>query len=178
MDEDAPLRADCGRCAGLCCVALTFDRSALFAADKPASEACPHLDGADRCMIHTRRAASGYAGCVTYDCLGAGQLVTQDLFGGRSWRDCADGGRAMFVAFALARRVQHWRAMLIAAAGLPLTPILARRRALLMARLAPAEGWTFDALEREAESGEVVDFFRALRAVVPRSGSVPPASPH
>ncbi|KRA55337.1 hypothetical protein ASD80_13040 [Devosia sp. Root635] len=180
MDEDASLRADCGRCAGLCCIALAFDRSVLFTADKAAGEPCRHLSQADRCMIHAKRAASGYAGCVTYDCQGAGQLVTQDLFGGRSWRDCADGGRAMFRAFALARRVQHWRALLAAAIGLPLTPPLARRRAVLAARLAPAAGWTLETLERagNGSAGEMSDFLKALRTVTPRNGPAPPASPH
>ena len=79
MDEDASLRADCGRCAGLCCVALAFDRSALFAEHKPAGAACRYLNAADRCAIHANRAEHGFAGCAGYDCLGAGQLVTQEL---------------------------------------------------------------------------------------------------
>ena len=115
MDGDASLHGDCRRCAGLCCVALAFDRSALFGEDKPAGQVCRHLSPADRCCIHADRASSGYAGCVAYDCLGAGQLATQ-LFGGRSWRDCADGGRAMFAAFAQARRVHEWRQLLASGA--------------------------------------------------------------
>jgi hypothetical protein len=34
-DPTATLRADCGSCAGLCCVALPFARTADFAIDKP-----------------------------------------------------------------------------------------------------------------------------------------------
>ncbi len=36
------LRADCGRCAGLCCVAPAFTASADFAIDKPAGQPCPN----------------------------------------------------------------------------------------------------------------------------------------
>ena len=178
MDQDAPLRADCGRCAGLCCVALAFDRSPLFAEDKPAGAPCRHLGSMDRCVIHGRRAESGFAGCVHYDCLGVGQLVTQDLFAGRSWRDCTDGGKAMFAAFARMRRVQEWRAMLQLAACLPLTPALLRRRQMLLRRLSPGSGWTVQRLDRAdsaAMAGEMADFLKVLRCAV---GPMPPASPH
>ena len=178
MDQDALLRADCGRCAGLCCVALAFDRSALFAEDKAAGSPCRHLGSTDRCRIHSRRAESGFAGCVHYDCLGAGQLVTQDLFGGRSWRDCPDGGKAMFAAFLRMRRVQEWRAMLALAKRLPLTPRLARRRQALLQRLSPGSGWTLqqlDRVDRAGMAGQVAGFLRALRRV---ARPVPPASPH
>jgi hypothetical protein len=33
------------------------------------------------------RAERGFRGCIAFDCLGAGQRVTQELFGGRSWKD-------------------------------------------------------------------------------------------
>ncbi|MBO9670437.1 MAG: hypothetical protein J7485_07965 [Sphingobium sp.] len=79
------LRADCANCAALCCVALAFDRSALFAIDKAAGEPCPHLDACGACTIHAERAERGFQGCVNFDCLGAGQRATQALFGGRSW---------------------------------------------------------------------------------------------
>jgi Pentapeptide repeats (8 copies) len=76
------LRADCGRCFALCCVALPFARSADFAIDKPAGEPCPHLDGY-RCGIHDSLRSSGFRGCTVFDCLGAGQQVAQVTFGGR-----------------------------------------------------------------------------------------------
>lgn len=177
MNQDPSLRADCARCCGLCCVALAFDRSALFAADKAAGEPCRHLSGEDRCLIHARRAQRGYGGCVGYDCLGAGQLVTQDLFGGRSWRDCDDGGRAMFLAFAGARRVQEWRLLLDAADQLGLTPELARRRRRLAARLAPKGRWTSERLARASEARmarAVAGFLTALRAIATQT---PPEFP-
>jgi hypothetical protein len=71
------LTADCARCVGLCCVLLPFARSADFAFDKPAGEACHHLATDHRCGIHDRLLESGMRGCVAYDCFGAGQAVTQ-----------------------------------------------------------------------------------------------------
>ncbi len=82
-----PLRGDCERCAALCCVAVAFDRSELFGFDKAADAPCRNLDGAHGCTIHDHLAASGFRGCAAYDCYGAGQAVTQEMFGGRSWRD-------------------------------------------------------------------------------------------
>ncbi|MFI7243882.1 pentapeptide repeat-containing protein [Streptomyces qinglanensis] len=70
------LRADCERCAGLCCVALPFTASADFAADKPAGQRCTHLTAENRCSIHAGLRASGFTGCAVFDCYGAGQRVT------------------------------------------------------------------------------------------------------
>ena len=54
---DLGLRADCGNCFGLCCVALTFSVSADFAVDKESGEPCRHLGTDFRCGIHQRPAA-------------------------------------------------------------------------------------------------------------------------
>ena len=53
------LRADCGSCFGLCCVALAFAASADFAIDKAAGQPCPNLRADFRCGIHTRPPAAG-----------------------------------------------------------------------------------------------------------------------
>lgn len=167
MNADTSLRADCARCAGLCCVALAFDRSPLFAEDKPAGEGCRHLR-IDGCRIHASRAQRGYAGCVSYDCLGAGQLVTQQLFAGGSWRDCGDGGTAMFIAFAQASQVQQWRQLLLTAAHMPLPAELDRRRRELLAQLTPDDGWILGTLADavgENVRADMADFFRSLRDV-------------
>jgi hypothetical protein len=66
---------------GLCCVGLAFDRSELFAFDKPAGVPCPHLQADHTCGIHGDLEGHGFAGCARYDCLGAGQRVTE-LFRG------------------------------------------------------------------------------------------------
>jgi hypothetical protein len=73
------LQADCAHCFGLCCVALTFARSADFAIDKPAGEACPNLDADYRCTIHSRLRERGFPGCTVYDCFGAGQEISRRL---------------------------------------------------------------------------------------------------
>jgi len=70
------LRADCGACAGLCCIAYAFDRSEDFACHKRAGQACQHLGDDHRCAIHAERVQRGFAGCVAYDCHGAGQHAT------------------------------------------------------------------------------------------------------
>lgn len=105
--EDGALRADCGDCFGLCCVALAFTRSADFARDKPAGQACGHLGADHRCGIHDRLRERGYPGCTAYDCFGAGQKVSRHTFGGRGWRDAADGGRAMFAVLPVVRQLHE-----------------------------------------------------------------------
>ncbi len=102
-DERLRLRPDCASCAGLCCVALPFARSADFALDKPAGMPCVHLRRDDRCTIHARLPDEGFAGCTTFDCLGAGQRVTQGTFGSASWRDGPSVAAPMFAAFATMR---------------------------------------------------------------------------
>jgi len=84
------LRADCSRCAALCCVVPAFSRSSDFAIDKPAGQPCPNLQRDFRCGIHDDLRPRGFAGCTVYDCLGAGQHVVQIVFGGRTWREDQD----------------------------------------------------------------------------------------
>lgn len=77
------LRADCARCAALCCVVPAFAASADFAIDKPAGHPCPNLAADHGCTIHGSLRERGFAGCTVYDCFGAGQQVVQVTFGGR-----------------------------------------------------------------------------------------------
>ena len=105
------LRGDCGRCIGLCCVALSFDRGPHFAFDKPAGEACRFLSVEHKCRIHHRLATSGMVGCVRFDCLGAGQLVTA-MFPGFAPGDSPATSRAMSLAFARTREIQTLRHLL------------------------------------------------------------------
>lgn len=99
----AQLRADCGRCFGLCCVVPAFARSADFAIDKPAGRACPNLGPDHRCGIHTELRQRGFPGCTVFDCFGAGQQVSQVTFGGRDWRDAPETLPGMAEAFAVLR---------------------------------------------------------------------------
>jgi uncharacterized protein YjbI with pentapeptide repeats len=96
---DIELEADCTRCVGLCCVVLGFSTSADFAIDKAAGEACPHLQTDFRCAIHTDLRGRGFAGCSVYDCLGAGQQVSQLIFAGEDWRTDSAIAQQMFAVF-------------------------------------------------------------------------------
>jgi hypothetical protein len=110
MTDDASLRGDCSRCIGLCCVALAFDRGRRFAFDKAAGEPCSHLDSNHSCAIHHRLEPEGFSGCATYDCRGAGQIVTA-MFAGLSWRDSPAVARQIFAAFAKLREIQIIRSI-------------------------------------------------------------------
>ena len=101
------LKADCERCAGLCCVAPAFAASADFAIDKAAGQACPNLLRDFRCGIHARLREDGFPGCVAYDCFGAGQKVTQVTFGGRDWGESPAIAARMFEAFAVMRQLHE-----------------------------------------------------------------------
>ncbi|MGX7829748.1 pentapeptide repeat-containing protein [Actinokineospora sp. 24-640] len=96
------LRADCGRCFGLCCVALPFPKSADFAVDKAGGTPCRNLLGDFTCGVHATLRQSGYTGCTVYDCFGAGQRLSQETFGGRDWRAPGVAG-PMFAAFPVLR---------------------------------------------------------------------------
>jgi uncharacterized protein YjbI with pentapeptide repeats len=109
MQAETELRADCDRCAGLCCVAPAFSASADFAIDKKGGEACPHLGRDFRCDIHDRLRPSGFGGCAVFDCFGAGQQVTQVTLGGRNWRTNPEIAPAMFASFAVMRPLHELR---------------------------------------------------------------------
>lgn len=101
------LRADCARCAALCCTAPAFTASADFALDKPAGQPCPHLGPGFRCGIHNRLRGQGFPGCAAYDCFGAGQRVTQITFGGRDWRQVPAAAGQMFAVFERVRQLHE-----------------------------------------------------------------------
>lgn len=119
------LTADCSRCCALCCVAHSFDRSAEFALSKRAHTPCPHLGGDFRCGVHDDLGGAGFRGCASYDCLGAGQHVTQDLFGGRSWSEHDDPG-TMLDVFLVVRRLFEQLSLLETALALDLPADLRR----------------------------------------------------
>ncbi|WP_416370575.1 pentapeptide repeat-containing protein [Streptomyces sp. PR69] len=101
------LKADCGSCFGLCCVALPFSASADFAVDKDAGVPCRNLQDDFRCGIHARLRQSGFPGCTVYDCFGAGQRVSQITFGGRDWRQAPDAAERMFAVFPVVRQLHE-----------------------------------------------------------------------
>ncbi len=106
-DPRHALRADCSRCAGLCCVAPAFARSADFAIDKPAGQPCMNLATDDRCTIHPELRERGFAGCTVFDCFGAGQEVVQVSFAGNDWRREPALAPSMFAVFAVMRQLKE-----------------------------------------------------------------------
>lgn len=167
--REIPLRADCTRCAALCCVTLPFDRSPYFAFDKLAATPCPNLTRAHRCSIHDSLADRGFAGCARYECWGAGQRVTQEVFGGRSWREEPHLAEAMFEAFRVMREVHELLVLLEAAKELPLTTAQERTRQTLEWALEGGErGWSLPALrsfERSSCAADIEAFLASLREV-------------
>ena len=160
------LRGDCGQCAALCCAHHAFDRSDKFAIDKPAGVPCPNLTGAGSCTIHASLEASGFSGCASYDCLGAGQHVVQGLFGGRNWQAEPALKKPMFEAFRVMRQVHELLVLLREARRLPLDDEQSGQCAALEAELLPRGGWTLTGLaafERGPVPGRVEAFLLALR---------------
>src|SRR5580765_1531636 len=85
--EAPSLVADCEHCFALCCVLLPFSAVSGFGLDKPGGTPCPNLADDDRCGIHATLRRDGWSGCVTFDCFGAGQQVSQVTYAGVSWRE-------------------------------------------------------------------------------------------
>jgi hypothetical protein len=142
------LRADCARCAGLCCVALPFTRSAEFAIDKPAGIACPNLRQDHRCAIHDHLRDRGFPGCTAFDCFGAGQRVV---------REFADNDRAaMYAAFAAGRQVHEMLWHLGEAGAISTDDGLRRRARHLAADLEACDLRTVDVAARRSEVGELL----------------------
>ncbi|MEO6881832.1 MAG: pentapeptide repeat-containing protein [Mycobacteriaceae bacterium] len=106
-DPRRELRADCARCAGLCCVAPAFARSADFAIDKPAGRPCVNLASDDRCTIHPHLRERGFVGCAVFDCFGAGQQTVQVTFAGDDWRREPAVATSMFAVFAVIRQLKE-----------------------------------------------------------------------
>jgi hypothetical protein len=104
-------------------VATAFAKSADFAIDKPYGRPCPNLLADYRCTIHDRLSTSGFAGCVRFDCLGAGQRTTA-AFGGKTWRTDPALADQIFDVFAVMRELHEMLWYLDRAARLPIEPQL------------------------------------------------------
>lgn len=145
------LRADCTECFGLCCVALSFERSADFALTKSAGDPCVNLTSDFACGIHERLRPSGFKGCTVFDCFGAGQKVAQTSYSGVSWRENPASQQEMFAVFPVMRDLHELLWYLTEAAELPLPPALSREVSAAyesvteLTELAPAELLRVDA---------------------------------
>jgi uncharacterized protein YjbI with pentapeptide repeats len=157
-------RGKCDECFGLCCVAPSFSTSADFAIDKEAGEPCPNLQSDFRCTIHDSLRPRGFAGCSAYDCLGAGQKVSQVAFGGRSWWDAPHTAEQMFETFRIVRQLQEMLFSLSGAAALPQGRSLQPRLAALYDEIDGVTRATAD----EIVATDVVAYRRQVNALLLR----------
>jgi len=101
------LRADCGNCFGLCCVALYFSASEGFPIDKDAGTPCINLQSDFRCRVHENLRENGLKGCVAYDCFGAGAKVAQVTYSGHDWLQAPESAKQMFEVFLIMRQLHE-----------------------------------------------------------------------
>jgi hypothetical protein len=167
------LRSDCERCAALCCVAFSFDRSRNFAVDKAAGSPCPNLDDCGRCNVHSNRAGLGFSGCVDYDCLGAGQRVVQNFFNGKSWIEDRSLLAPMLDAFLLARIAHEHLEFLDLTTSLPLSTHQERRRKRLLLSMLDPEASVSRLTQLTREVKEWLRELNIDRAVILQSLRLP-----
>jgi hypothetical protein len=143
----AHLKADCSACAALCCVIPPFDAAQGFGFDKLAETPCHHLCADHRCGIHAELIDRGFAGCVAFDCLGAGQRLTAmavERFGSADWRARPDVARWLFAAYPRMRQAQEWLAQLSLAGSVLASAELRKLAAELDAESPRWPDWTAD----------------------------------
>ncbi len=159
-DPRLALRADCGSCAGLCCVVPAFAASSDFAIDKPSRTPCPNLaTDSFGCTIHTELPERGFPGCTVYDCFGAGQAVVARH--GRAWRTSTEVREALFADLEVVERLHELLWYLVDAldrpAADPLRDELEGLRDRVLAGVAEPAGADVVALQLRADGllGEV-----------------------
>lgn len=160
------LQSDCSQCAALCCVTFEFEVSDDFAIGKPANTACPNLDGRGQCKVHDKLEDLGFRGCAVFECYGAGQRVTQELFGGRTWQEDVSLIQPMAERFRQVRRLHELLVLLEAAAALSLPQVEEAERVSRVAQVdALVAGQTSDD-EIDQMGKEVHEFLRSLQRYV------------
>ena len=97
MDEE--LTIDCQKCSGLCCVALCFRKIDGFPADKGDGIPCSKLKTDFSCSIHDRLEELSLKGCLSYDCIGAGQKTTWLFRDFGDWEKRPDHKKEIFEVF-------------------------------------------------------------------------------
>ncbi|WP_140048977.1 hypothetical protein [Devosia lucknowensis] len=136
--------ADCEKCFGLCCTALSFDRSDQFGHDKLGGEPCQFLERDFRCRIHARREDLGYSGCEAFDCMGAGQRASA-AFASLNWRQDSAVSRRLYARFSQLLLLQEMRQALVTAGTLDLPDENHAQRRDILARIgAEADGMAPD----------------------------------
>lgn len=96
---EAELQIDCEKCSGLCCVALYYTKTDGFPENKQAGVPCKHVMTDFRCDIHALLKTKKMKGCLAYDCIGAGQKVTQSCYLNENWKTNPDKADEIFRVF-------------------------------------------------------------------------------
>ncbi len=109
------MKSDCSKCSGLCCVALFFSKIDGFPKDKIAGTPCNNLLEDYRCKIHPLLESQNMKGCIGYDCFGAGQQVTQNIYEGQTWNDKPNHATEIFHVFTTIYQLYQIRYYLIEA---------------------------------------------------------------
>jgi len=99
MELTSKLAIDCGKCSGLCCVALYFMKTDGFPEDKEAGNLCKNLASDFRCKIYNQLPKLNMKGCLAYDCFGAGQRTTQAYFPDITWKTNPEKANEIFEVF-------------------------------------------------------------------------------
>jgi hypothetical protein len=154
------LEPDCASCSGLCCVVPPFARGASFSFSKAPLTPCRHLSESDSCRVHDQLLQIGNAGCVAYECFGAGQRVTQQVYAGRTWRSPGVEREEVFAVYVVLRRLHEYLFLLPGGA--------VRERVAGLADGTPAE---LLALDLDALHGDVAAALRAHSVAVRGSGT-------
>lgn len=95
--EFKPYQIDCSKCYGLCCIGLCFSKMDGFPENKAAGKLCKYLLPNYSCKIHSLLNNKGLKGCISYDCLGAGQKICDKLSFVPKWYD--ENIDKVFIAF-------------------------------------------------------------------------------
>ncbi|MET4560315.1 uncharacterized protein YjbI with pentapeptide repeats [Lysinibacillus parviboronicapiens] len=121
------LQAECQNCFGLCCTALNIVASSDFAMNKAAGTPCLHLQADYSCHIHSSLREKGFKGCTVFDCLGAGQMVSQTTFKGQDWRKHPQIAENMFRVFPIMEQLYEMMAYLAEALSYEVSSSLAEK---------------------------------------------------
>ena len=142
-----------------------MDAAQGFGHDKPAHQACCHLQADFRCGIHAQLVEKGYPACAGYDCHGAGPQLSAHLKAQPPWPQQSRPA-ALFDAF-LAQRRLHEQLLLLRLA----LPRAGAQAGALQAQLRAVE------VAAEACDGAAADALAAQTRALLRGLREPPSAP-
>lgn len=140
------LVADCSRCFGLCCTALNIVQSSDFSMNKPANTPCANLRADYSCNIHTQLRDKGFKGCTVFDCLGAGQVISQITFNNISWEENPESKDQMFRVFPIMDQIHEMIAYTAEALSYNVTSTLSDKLSEKLTELQNLTTWSADQL--------------------------------